>query len=77
MAARPLLRDVSSARPSYASGASLGEVQPPSYQMLERFILSLRNDFGCLCIIVGFLIIMIASIAFADFITPPAATPFT
>jgi hypothetical protein len=45
--------------------------------MLERFILAFRSDFGCLCIIVGFLILMIASIAFADFITPPAATPFT
>lgn len=45
--------------------------------MLERFILAFRSDFGCLCIIVGFLILMIFSIAFADFITPPAATPFT
>ena len=77
LSAGPAGRRRQHADPSYASGASLGEVQPPSYQMLERFILSLRNDFGCLCIIVGFLIVMIASIAFADFITPPAATPFT
>jgi hypothetical protein len=48
-----------------------------THQMLERFILAVRSDFGCLCIVVGFLIIMIASIAFADVITPPAATPFT
>ena len=45
--------------------------------MLERFIPAVRTDFGCVCIVVAFLVIMIASIAFADFITPPAATPFT
>ena len=44
--------------------------------MLERFILALRTDFGCLCIIVGFVVIMIGSIVFADIITPPAANPF-
>lgn len=43
---------------------------------MERLILALRADFGCLCIIVGFLIIMISTIVFADVITPPAANPF-
>jgi hypothetical protein len=44
--------------------------------MIERLILALRTDFGCLCIIVGFVVIMIASIVFADIVTPPAANPF-
>ncbi len=44
--------------------------------MLERFILAVRTDFGCLCIIVAFLILMIGSIVFADIITPPASNPF-
>lgn len=44
---------------------------------MERLILALRTDFGCLVIIVAFLIIMISTIVFADIITPPASTPFT
>lgn len=44
--------------------------------MLERFVLALRTDFGCLVIIVGFLVIMISAIVFADVITPPANNPF-
>jgi hypothetical protein len=55
----------------------LGDALPVIGKMLERFLLAVRSDFGCLCIIVGFLIIMIGTIAFADFLTPPAATPFT
>lgn len=45
--------------------------------MIERFILAVRTDFGCLCIIAGFLVLMIGSIVFADILTPPASTPFT
>ncbi|MGI8847753.1 MAG: hypothetical protein ACR2GX_05750 [Candidatus Dormibacteria bacterium] len=44
--------------------------------MVERFILAVRTDFGCLCIIVGFLILMVSAIVFADILTPPAANPF-
>lgn len=44
--------------------------------MVERLILAVRTDFGCLCIIVGFLVIMISSIVFADVLTPPASNPF-
>jgi hypothetical protein len=45
--------------------------------MLERVILALRNDFGCLVIIVMFLVIMISTIVFANIITPPSNNPFT
>ena len=44
--------------------------------MLERFIVALRNDFGCLVIIVLFVVIMISTIVFADIITPPSNNPF-
>jgi hypothetical protein len=44
--------------------------------MVERFILALRSDFGCLVIIVAFVIIMISTIVFADIITPPSNSPF-
>lgn len=44
--------------------------------MLERFIVALRNDFGCLVIIVLFLVIMISTIVFANIITPPSNNPF-
>ena len=44
---------------------------------MERFILALRSDFGCLVIIVAFLVIMISTIVFANIITPPASSPFT
>ena len=43
---------------------------------MERLILALRTDFGCLAIVVGFLIIMISTIVFADVITPPSSNPF-
>ena len=43
---------------------------------MERLILALRTDFGCLVIVVAFLIIMISAIVFADIITPPASNPF-
>lgn len=44
--------------------------------MIERVVLALRQDFGCLVIIFAFMIIMISAIVFADIITPPAANPF-
>jgi hypothetical protein len=40
---------------------------------VERLILALRTDFGCLAIAVAFLVIMISTIVFADIVTPPAA----
>jgi len=43
---------------------------------VERLILALRTDFGCLVIVVGFVIIMISTIVFADVITPPSSNPF-
>lgn len=43
---------------------------------MERLVLAIRNDFGCVAIIVGFVIIMISTIVFADIITPPASNPF-
>jgi hypothetical protein len=43
---------------------------------VERLILALRADFGCLAIAVAFIIIMISTIVFADIVTPPAANPF-
>ena len=43
---------------------------------MERLILALRTDFGCLVIIVAFLIIMISTIVFADIITPGPSSPF-
>jgi len=45
--------------------------------MLERFIVAVRNDFGCLVIIALFLVIMISTIVFANIITPPSNNPFT
>ena len=50
----------------------------PSWQedLVERFILALRSDFGCLVIIVAFVIIMISTIVFANIITPPSSNPF-
>ncbi|HET9052023.1 MAG TPA: hypothetical protein VFO60_09980 [Candidatus Dormibacteraeota bacterium] len=43
---------------------------------MERLVLAIRTDFGCVAIVVGFLIIMISTIVFADVITPPANNPF-
>ena len=43
---------------------------------MERLILALRSDYGCLVIVVAFVVIMISTIVFADIITPPAANPF-
>lgn len=43
---------------------------------MERLILALRSDFGCLVIVLAFVVIMISTIVFADIITPPAANPF-
>jgi hypothetical protein len=48
----------------------------PGDQTVERLILALRTDFGCLAIAVAFIVIMISTIVFADIITPPAANPF-
>jgi hypothetical protein len=45
-------------------------------EMVERFILALRSDFGCLVIIVAFVVIMISTIVFANIITPPSSNPF-
>ena len=44
--------------------------------MVERVILAVRNDFGCLVIIVAFVVIMISTIVFANIITPPSNNPF-
>jgi hypothetical protein len=44
--------------------------------MAERFIQAVRNDFGCLVIIVAFVVIMISTIVFANIITPPSNNPF-
>jgi hypothetical protein len=44
--------------------------------MVERLILALRTDFGCLVIIVAFVVIMISTIVFANVITPPSNNPF-
>jgi hypothetical protein len=50
---------------------------PVSFQpVLERLVLNIRADFGCVAIIAVFLIIMISTIVFADVLTPPAANPF-
>jgi hypothetical protein len=43
---------------------------------VERLILALRTDFGCLVIAMAFVVIMISAIVFADMITPPASNPF-
>lgn len=43
---------------------------------MERLILALRSDFGCLVIALAFVAIMISAIYFADIITPPASNPF-
>jgi hypothetical protein len=48
----------------------------PHGDIVERLVLALRNDFGCLVIIAAFLVIMISAIVFADIITPPASNPF-
>jgi hypothetical protein len=48
----------------------------PETDTVERLILALRTDFGCLAIAVAFIVIMISTIVFADIITPPAANPF-
>jgi hypothetical protein len=45
-------------------------------EMVERIILALRSDFGCLVIIVAFVVIMISTIVFANIITPPSNNPF-
>jgi hypothetical protein len=45
-------------------------------EMVERLILALRTDFGCLVIIVAFVVIMISTIVFANIITPPSNNPF-
>jgi hypothetical protein len=44
--------------------------------MVERLILALRSDFGCLVIIVAFVVIMISTIVFANEITPSSRSPF-
>jgi len=47
----------------------------PESTTVERLILALRSDFGCLCIAVAFLAIMISTIVFADIITPSPSSP--
>ena len=42
---------------------------------MERLIVALRTDFGCLAIIVAFVVIMISAIVFANILTPPASNP--
>jgi hypothetical protein len=53
-----------------------GPSRPPGDSRLERFVLALRADFGCLVIALAFVAIMISTIVFADIITPPASNPF-
>ena len=43
---------------------------------VERLILALRSDYGCLVIALVFVVIMVSTIVFADIVTPPAANPF-
>lgn len=43
---------------------------------MERLVLTIRTDFGCLCVITAFMVLMIFTIVFADILTPPAANPF-
>jgi hypothetical protein len=43
---------------------------------VERLILALRSDYGCLVIVLAFVVIMISTIVFADIVTPPASNPF-
>lgn len=43
---------------------------------MERLVLNIRTDFGCVAVIVAFLIIMISTIVFADIVTPPSSNPF-
>ncbi len=43
---------------------------------MERLVLALRSDFGCLVIVLMFVVIMVSTIVFADIVTPPAANPF-
>lgn len=43
---------------------------------MERLILALRSDYGCLVIVLVFVVIMISTIVFADIVTPPASNPF-
>jgi hypothetical protein len=57
-------------------GACILSAPTGGEQMLERFIVALRNDFGCLVIIFLFLVIMISTIVFANIITPPSNNPF-
>jgi len=44
--------------------------------MIERFVLALRTDFGCLALVTAFVVIMVSAIAFADILTPPPNNPF-
>jgi len=43
---------------------------------VERLILALRSDYGCLVIVLAFVVIMISTIVFADIITPAPGGPF-
>jgi len=42
---------------------------------VERLILALRSDYGCLVIVLAFVVIMISTIVFADIITPAPGGP--
>lgn len=54
----------------------IGRKPPDHVNMIERFLLALRHDFGCLVIAIAFFVIMISTIAFANIITPPSQNPF-
>ena len=62
--------------PGAAVAGPAPHANPPPETHVERLILALRTDFGCLVIVVAFLVIMISAIVFADVITPPASNPF-
>jgi hypothetical protein len=60
-------------------GANSTILSPPDRdqkKMVERLILAIRQDFGCLVIMVAFFVVMVATIIFADVITPPSSNPF-
>jgi hypothetical protein len=59
-------------KPKRLDGVYVG---PGIQKMVERLILALRTDFGCLVIIVAFLVIMISTIVFANILTPPSSNP--